>query len=499
MPHSRRLPWLLVILLLTAAPVRADERSETTNSAIMLLRTSMQVHRNGQHNVLLRALRQMHDPELEPLFSELAQRDVPELKLHGLLGLAECSPERKIDLVRFAALENIGAQAQLIGAALDADLVNDEQARQIMNWDQIDPAVKLVLAAPLVKNKNLPSVEPLRASAKDENIAKRGVALVMLQQLSEPGALDGLREIARSADNKRDRTLEMMLQTAYQYEFDRVGPWALEVATQPGVTSHLGIAALRTAMRFGAPGATDVWKQQFESSPDPSVRTRLALEALRLSPWMEPGLYAPLIKSEDPVIKQIGVAGEAIASKQRIAESMVELIKQGNAFANGWAIAYARKFAAEADAKVILMELIHAAETGEGWKAQRLADAVAAVEMLMEVAPKEGPQLIRPILANEKTDPKVAQAILLGLLGSNGTSHEAAEGLTFRDPLTSNLAVVLLAKTGRALNNEQLRDLSLVVRGGGVKQEPVRIQAAWIYLKMTGQSREALAQVLGKS
>jgi hypothetical protein len=119
--------------------------------------------------------------------------------------------------------------------------------------------------------------------------------------------------------------------------------------------------------------------------------------------------------------------------------------------------------------------------------------------MLVEHNPEAAARLLKPILANEKTEDVVAQAILLGLIRANGPAYQAVEGVTFDDPLTSNLALVLLAKHSQPLSPDQVRDLGVVVRGGGIRQDSVRIQAAWTYLKLTGQTKEALAQVLGKA
>ena len=154
--------WLLLGLTTTLLPAAASAalKDETTESAVLLLRRSMELDQDGHYLVLLRALRQLGDPLLEPFFSELFQSDHSTLKVHGLLGLAECSPDRKIPLVRLASIESPSVQAEAISAAMDSELLSDEQAKEIYNWPGLDNAVKVIVAAPLIKAPSAPQPRP---------------------------------------------------------------------------------------------------------------------------------------------------------------------------------------------------------------------------------------------------------------------------------------------------------------------------------------------------
>ena len=78
--------FLLVLSLLFPSLSRAaDEREQTMNSAIYLIRSAMHISREGREIPLLKSLRQLRDPDLASLFEVLAQSPHPILKIHGIL------------------------------------------------------------------------------------------------------------------------------------------------------------------------------------------------------------------------------------------------------------------------------------------------------------------------------------------------------------------------------------------------------------------------------
>jgi len=137
---SLRSICILLTILITAAPARADETAE---SAVWLLSKCTLVHRTGQHHVMLKALRQMDDPTLKPLFSYLVQRRHPVLRIHGILGLGEIAPDNTIDLALVADLKDARTQEELIHTATGSNLITVEQLKQLYTWPGLDDRVKV--------------------------------------------------------------------------------------------------------------------------------------------------------------------------------------------------------------------------------------------------------------------------------------------------------------------------------------------------------------------
>ncbi|MCC7192541.1 MAG: hypothetical protein IT444_07130 [Phycisphaeraceae bacterium] len=480
------------------ADTSKTEAAETLDSAVFLLKESMMVTRDGRHNDLLRALRQLADPELEPFFSELSQSEHPTLKIHGLLGLAECSENKELDLVRVSDIKNPALQAEVISAAMDSEILSDEQAKKLVEWPGLDNGVKVVVAQQLVQKKLISNTDFLQEAAKSDNIGRKGMALLLLTQLGDTNAANELMNIDSSTDSRRDAVREMLLQAALRYEYDRIAPWAMRVANEPNVGAKLGLIALRTAMRFKSPGADDLWRRQFQSTDSAAQKVRLAVIALQLSTWIDASVFNTLTTSDDVLIKQMGLVGRAIASKQSVVEPTIALIKLGHSLSNIWIISHLRRFASKEDALAILPAIVQAAgpEPARG-RAERLDEAVMATRLLVELDTPAAVKALRPILEDPHTDSVLAQVILVGLVRSDkGTPADVIAGLPpFSDLNTNNLALVVLAKGGAKLTPDQLQGLSLVVRGGGIRQDSVRLQAAWTYLKITKQTRTALASI----
>ncbi len=495
---------VLAMLLPGLVCAQAQNQDEAVQAAIYLLRSAMSPTPDGQSVQLLRALRQMGDPALQPYFSQLYQSSSPVLKIHGILGLAECCPEKQLDLGRLNMLtdkDSIPVQVEMVNAAMDSDVLSDDQARQLIDSKGTDVAIKVLVSAPLIKSKTLPTLDHLKEAAKSDIIVRKIVALVMLIQCGDPTAYKRLEELDHSDDPKRDKGREMALERALRYEFDATGPWALHISNEPDVTPRVGLLGLRVALRFNAPGAVAAWQKQFESSNDAVTRMRLALLALQLSPWMPADFFQPLVNSSDPLIKQMGVTSVAVANHKDVAPAITALIKMYHPIANNWALTYAHKEATPSDAKTIYLTLIRAAdEGGEANRSQRLDDALLATQMLYEADPAEAVKVLRPLLTDSKTSLFLQQSILVGLIATKTPGAEqVVSGITFNDMDTSHLALLLLAKPAKPLTPLQMEDFSMLVRGGGGLPQTLRMQAAWTYLKITHKTKEALAEVLANA
>lgn len=494
------------LFLAKTTDVRADDATDSYDASVRLLRSAIQVSRDGRHNMFLRALRQMRDAQLEPLFSELFQSDHPSLKIHGLLGLAECKPAHELDLVRLAGIDSAPLQAEIVSAALDNELLGAESCKKLLGWQGLDAGVKIIVAAELVKARQLAPGQPgwdvVKENLKADNIARRGLASLLLAQAGEASGLAELQAIDKSQDPKREATREMLLQTALRYELDKVGVWASGVAAEQGINPRLSLLGLRTAMRFGAPGATDRWRQRYNSDPDIARRTQLALVAIQVSPWLEPAVFEPLTRSDDSMVKQIGITGAAIAGKKDIAATATALVQMDHPIVNDWALGYCRKTASPTDALAIMATVVTTADAGpERSKPQRWEDAVQAVQVILDRDPERGVDVLKKILRDDKQPAIVRRLVLVGLMRAQpALAAKAIEGATrFEDNETSDLLVVLRAKTQTTITPEDMRSLSLVVRGAGSPLPTVRLQAAWIYLKHSNKTQPALAEAMGKA
>jgi hypothetical protein len=502
--RARTLTILAAALLVFGGLVAPDVRAQDPAyiAGVRLLEAGVTVRRDGRHNALLRALRHLNDPTLRPLFASLADAEHPSLKVHGVLGLAELSVAQRLDLSRVAAIEEPAVQAELLGAALDSDLVPDEDARTLLSWADLDVGVKMLIATRMIEDGTFtPEYQPvLKEAAETDNRARASLASLLLLETGDESALAALHALNESQDPTVPRVKIMLLETAMRHELHAIAPWAYAVATDAETDPSIRTLAMRVAMRFGQRQAVAMWQRRFAEEDDLAERTRLTLIGLHLSPWLDPGLFEPLIRDKEPFIQQAGRTSATIARNDaNLEEQVVALLQTYHPLAAQWALSYAQQIAEDEDAQQILLGLILLYEHGpERGREQRLADAVEATRALHDLAPEAARQFLRPVIVSPNTDNRLVQAILLGLV----RAEDRDAGLVlkgegdFANLTTNQLALLLRLRSGQELTQTQARDVSVLVRGGGGLQDQLRIQAGWQYLVSRGQAEQALRDAL---
>lgn len=498
MPRAAR--YIVLTLLTVTLAAQTTFADDATDQAIWQLQKAMLVHRNGDHNLLLRALRQMHDPKLEPLFSELVQRRHPGLKIHGILGLAEIADPPHLDLAIVADIKEASTQAVLIGQAIDDDLLTADDAEQLVRWPGLDPSVRVLVVGKLVAEKRRVDPATLDAAVADGNLALRGMAALLQLQLGKAEARKTLDGLNASDAPRKENARALILQSALKYEFDKVGGWALSVAKEKDVDRAIGRQGLRVAMRFNTPGAVELWNQRLHATTSEAERTRLALLALDIADRLEPEVFNSLAGDEVAVIDAIGLAGRAIAQKAPAADALIELVAQNNYIASGWVLSYAEEHFTEdpEGMRRVLAAMIRDGDNEESrFRAHRLKLAALAAENLHELD-KRGGETIRTLM-NDSSD-LLQEVMLMGLIRSAGHNPQRViEGMRFEGRTARSLALLLRCKHAKQITDEDARALALVMSGGGGLEDPLRLQAAWTYLKLTHQDRVALARVLGEN
>jgi len=500
-------PWSLpgdlpgLSCVAASTPIERD----TLDAAVYLIKRSTTADRAGAHNLLLKAIRHLNDPDARPLFAALAQSNHPGLKAHGVLGLAETSKDKQVDLSLIAQIDDPSIQATILSAAMDDKLLSLDQAKQVLKWDSLEAEVRVLIAIRLVEAGKFNDTAMLKGVIRDsKKLGGSALAALLLMQLQDPAGLEHMNNVVDvSEDPQRDPVRAMILQTALRHELNEVGPWALSIADEPDVDPMLKLLALRAAMRFGVVGADSLWSEAYADAQDsPAQRVRLALIALHLSPWLDPSLFSPLEDSADPMVKAIGEAGAMIASgSQNAVDPIVALLDLGHPMINAWALKYARDHASDSDARIILLGLVLAYQDGpQRGKDRRLDEAIEATQALYERDPTTAGVLLRPVMTDPSTDKLLVQAVLLGLVRTRSLDAVAiVEGIEdqLNSPDAKALALLLLARSNRSMDADQLDELSLLARGAGRLEDSLRFQAAWTYLKRTGLSQQALAKALG--
>lgn len=482
----------------SAAPLN-DPVAET---AVQHLLVGMTVSRDGRHNTALRALRHLEDPQLQPIYQRLARTNHPALRINGVLGMAEVSPDGHISLDQLAAIEDPTVQSEIITAALDDGLMTEEQARQLLAWEDLNDGVKLVILLRQDRETRKQHMDLLLEGIESPLLGRQGLAALMLADLDRQEGMDALRKVNQSNNPQLDMVRQQMLTVLSERDLANTAAWAYDVSMDPNVSPRMELLALREAMRQGSEQARNRWRERFRSASDAADRTRLAIIALESATAVPASLFQPMLNSDDPIITQMGRAGAAVANlSPDVAEQIVRLIEMDHPIANAWALQYANNEATPQHRQVILMGLILTAKHGDRRGMQRRLDlAVAAAQSLVELDPQAAVALLRPVLQERDADPLLVQAILYGVLRAQTDEGLAiVQGLSpLRNADARNLILLIRARSDQSLTERDIRNLGFLVQGAGAMPDTFRLQAAWSYLQHTNQVQAALDNALSR-
>ncbi len=485
-----------LLAIFQAVDVKAEDPAYV--SAVRQLRAATFPDRQGQHNLLLGALRNLRDPALKPLFSHLVGTSEPSLKIHGVLGLGEIDSKSKIDLTLLMNMTHAPTQAQLISAAIDSELITDEQLQQVVKSPGIETPVKIIAAAKLVKEGKLKDQKVIANGLKSERLALKGLAAVLKAQLGDKSSLKILDEISTAKGLERDPARLLILRSSINYDFGAIANWAVGLADEKGIHKGIKMTALRAGLHFKQASALAAWKKTFAEVTSVADKTRYAIVLAGAAKKVSAGAFDTLIASKIEVVQQIGRVGRLISSGQKVDKEAMKLLEFNNVLASRWILQHTLQLPIEKSADM-LVAIILAAEAGKNevrFRSHRVENAVLSSQRLIEKS-KQAPLILPDLIKG--APPLTRQAILIGLIRAEVKQpHAMIKSLKFDKEINQTLSLLLRTREGIKPSEDELSRLALIVRRGPGLQTSLRVQAAWIYLKAVAKNQMALTDALKK-
>lgn len=490
---------LLIALLPLAAARAQSEHEEAVSGATHLLRMAMQTPIPEQRDELIRELRRMKDRSLEPLYRAMAKSPDEGRRAHAMLALVELGLEKNVDLNRLATIKERGVQFAVIRQMADDGMLDETFARAALANTELQDATRLIAGVWLIDNEKDFDNAIIEGILDSQDFHVRHIAAALLTEKGNAKAAKMMEELNASQDSGKDKVREDLLLTAAKYDMVHLGPWALSVAKDEESIDTLRFAALEVAIKLGAPGAIETWQEMYGSSTRYAQKLRMALILLGSAKYVQPTVFNAMTGEQSQVLVKMGKIGQAISGKRKdIANLSVSMIQDNYVPANVVLLNYAVNDASPADARAILLGLILTVNSAERDVERLFNQAQNTATAYFEKYHDQALIDLREILARASTDPLVAKAIVYGMLESDLTgADDVVRGLPeFDDRNTQRIAILLLARSGSQLDEEQLGELRNLVRGGGKLRQRVRMQAAWSYLKLTGEQDKAVLEVI---
>lgn len=510
-------PLLLIVALLLSCVTGRETSAEQTDPGVVaaqsLLKQATQPQRDASHNAMLLLLRQLDDPALLPLFQGLSNSPYLSMRIHGRLGAAALSPQRRIDLATLAEIKDQRELVQVLSAAIDDELIDNKAMATLLTWDGLDLPLRQAIALRLLGNGGEVDTTPFKESLAVElnnelsaaKLLQFALGALLLAESGEQAGKDALNQLAGLRNASLNAVIGQALDAAMRQQFASIGPPALAIAKDADRDPALRLLAVQAALRVNHPGASQAWQAMFQSEDSSAQRIRLAMILLDASEQVDPSAFDTL-DNNGQWIGHIEQAGRAIASKQdKLGEAFEPLIATGQPLSVHWVVTYCQR-AQSAQGPALLDQVIRHHNAGPKHNRGRITQAaIAATSAFCEHYPEQAVQRLAKRLeatAGPADDDSLAlrQIILMGIARARSSHIEPlAQAITpdqHNDFTTEALRLFIRARHGAALTDKEWDRISDIVQGVGQFDDAMRLQLGWAYLKHKGQGKAAIADAL---
>lgn len=486
-----------------------DAQNEAIDASVRHLRTAVTVQRDGSHLAMLFSLRQLRDPSLAPLFRQLVQHPEWQVQVHAVLGLAELNPapaegeheasNGRLDPWLVAQITPT-AQEAAIASGLDMSLLGSAEIAELLTSTSLPDLSRLMLLAEQITAGIAVDAAALRPLAQHEDVRIAGLASLLLAGGGDADRLNAFVSTFSSlSPQDQNLWLPWLLDAVRQYRLHAAAPWLIEMlsALRDESASRSVVHAL---MLLDPQKHLATLKRTL--GPNPSYRDRVHFGLMLLSlASNEDQPNAPalteafdFIRGQEELTRAIADVGKAMIAGNATAGSLIRLIDLSHLRSMEWAVHAAKKLS-DAHAKAVYAHMLDTLEAAPA-SAERAAITTIAAARLYDVDPHG--TLAR--LEQATDDSLVRQVILLGMLDSRAPLPDGAADRLKRAGFgrADSMATLLVAKHAEpagSLSPTDLRKLGMIASGGGRLSEPLRAQAAWLYLKHTKQIDAGLGRM----
>lgn len=519
----KTLPALVLIVVLGLSCVSsrgadAQQADPGVAAAQFLFNQATQPQRDGSHNAMLLGLRQLEDPALLPLFRGLIDSPYLSMRIHGQLGAAALSPERRIDLTALAEIEDQRELVQVLSAAIDDELIDNKGMATLLTWQGLDLPLRQAVALRLMgaggKVDTQPFKESLAVELNDKlNAAKLlqyALASLLLAESGDDAGKAALIKLAERQNESANAVIGQTLDAAMRHGFTAAGTLALTIAKDSQRDPSLRLLAIQCAMRLGHADAPKAWQAMFKQEESSAQRIRLAMIALDSSEQVKPAMFDTLANNGE-WIGHIADAGRAIASKDDdLAKAFEPLIATGQPLSVQWIVTYCQR-SKPAQGPGLLELVIRHHDAGPKHHRGRITQAaVEATIALCDLYPQQASKRLASLLntnqprlaegANDTTRLQRRQVLLFGIARAQNNEMKAlAESIkpdAFNDFTTDALRLAIRTRHDASLTDQEWKRISDIIQGVGQLDPVMRLQLGWAYLKHKGQAKSAIAKTL---
>ena len=487
-------------LSLAAPAARAETGdAETRGELIALIRDALAPESGAIGLETIRALRDLRDAELRPLFADVAAREDSLVRDEAVLALAEVGPEGAFPTETLARIEPAAMRARILGRALAEELLGVDDLRAALRWPDLEPALELLLRSRLARLGEDPNIDRVRALAAESggaSDAARVFAMLLVAAGSgESDAPDAWALLDSLPEDVRPAALGVALAQIVDEELTGLSGFTARAVAENPPDSLVGLQAARTQLLTDPDAGVRTWDAIYALAQSPADRIRVGMLLLGAVETAPPEAFDALVNAGETPLVEMGLAGRAAAARDgdAMVGAMLELARLRQDPTVDW-IFFALESMTPEQRVAVCDAMIQ-----DGLSRQTPSAAPRfAFEAAVALARDDAARLRGPILAAAGAyDGPMMEALLVATLrGRALPPWDVADPPRWPSATTQELALIITARAGAELDDTAVEDLARTALSGAGLPAGFRAQSAWLALKRRGEQRRALADLL---
>lgn len=489
--------WLGLLLFgaVAASGAEPSMRERLTDE----ISRGLTVTRGVERDSVFRSLRSLRDESLRPYFSRLVTGSDDALRRHGVMALGELSADGSVSPTVLVQIENRSLRASIVGEALGAGLLGEEQIRGVLSWPDLEPSLEMLLRARLVRMGSDADRERLGVLAESSDGATAAYARLVLTSLGvreRAGtaweALDGLPGLVQwsSAGVLLGRISDEQLQGCGAFVDSVLA--SLPDAPESVDRSSVERLAVRAMLTTAPSRGERLWRERYSGAE--SLGGALQWSVIGAAAWATApmGVLETMAADERDAIARLGRASLAFRSGDdgRIVEELVSVLSTRSTLLRGWAFEVVDRLERERRASVL--ELVTLRMLGESRVSSEVVFALS--RELARIAPGRLSSVVRG--AVDGGSEALTEAVLAGALqGPPAVLWGADEEPEWGVRALSHMGAIAAARWGDSSDGVRER-VERAAMGESMLPRPLRVQAAWLALRIRGEHRQALATLM---
>lgn len=484
---SLRARFLPALLAIAAAGHASAQRFDPTEAAVLALRQAVTYQPSGVQHPRLVALRTLKDPTLKPVFEGLLDSPDAPMRLDGFLGLAELDAQRGADPELLRKLGDPALRTVALTECLGLSLLKPDAIRTMLAWDDLPAYDRALLVAELHRQGQAWELDLLRDAPASTLAEVQGLcALLALQKGDDARWRAFLVRLADLSDSDRLDLVTRLCDAARHYGVTAAAGPMLDLTRDSRAGDR--IAAIAAALRLVPSSGRAALLELARSDRSLRNLVQCGLLMLAADDAMQPEDFEA-IRNGEGLPDALAEAGSRLRTPGADpSAAMATLMASSNRPASEWAVRQAAKLEGDMRRKLLLQTIDRLDSIDRPSMHDRLIAAIAAGQLFGS----DPAELLTRATRDGGKGP-VSEAIVAAMCDAN-SPEAAAFARMVRGKLPQrgeSMALVTLAKASPTLSANELLELGRVAGGGGRVDEPVEMQAAWLYLRHANRVDQA--------